>query len=282
MRQLFSIKNVLLIVALLQSGCVTTQSTVGPNSMIERISAPPATKIPETGDTIGILGVSGSNVFLNGERAQNGALVKVGDTITTGQNSSGLVDFTSGGFFQLDENTDPIFLVKRLSEGVCIFIRIFKGQSFLDKQDFCIESPVLEAISHSQINIIVTTQQSGITVLKGNVAMVRPQPVRVKAGQRIIVHKQDGISLKSLSEPQLADIVRWRNNYTFQGWCCADNKLHSSDRNQCTTGNFSFNKAQLERSCAPRSESPNIRFNLPLPPIRNKPPKMQNPSYTPG
>lgn len=108
MIRLIQLRAAFLMLVLLLSGCATTENKNGPDSLIRRIGAPPSdtasaggspSKMPETGDNIGVLGVSGPNVFLNGKQAQNGDLVKLGDTITTGKNSSGLIDFNDGGFF---------------------------------------------------------------------------------------------------------------------------------------------------------------------------------------
>ena len=136
-------------------------------------------------------------------------------------------------------------------------MRILVGEAFLDKQNFCFESPLLEAVSHSRINIHVIPQETEVTVVKGNVGVVRPAQSRsVKAGQKFGVTKDGKVMFDDLSESQITETVSWRNNFTFQGWCCTDNKLHLSDRDQCTAGNFSFNKTLLGRSCAPKSQAP--------------------------
>jgi hypothetical protein len=227
---------------------------------------------PETGEVIGTLGVSGPNVFNNGKRAQNGDPVRLGDTITTGQNSSGIIEFHSGGFFQLDENTDPIFLLKRLQKGICVVARIFSGQAFVDKQEFCIETPALDAVNNSQINIRVQAQLTGLTVLKGNVSLTRPSAAHVRAGQQAIVTEKGEVRLRRLSDAQLRETVRWRDSYTFHGWCCVDGRLVAADRDQCPAS-FSFDQTRLEKRCAPRSETPRLHFDFGLPIPRGSKPK---------
>lgn len=231
---------------------------------------------PAPGMRIGTLGVSGSNVFLNGKRARGGEPLRVGDTVSTGTSSSGMIDFANGGVFQLDQDTDPIFVVKRLQAGFCILARIFRGQVFVDKQQFCIETPALDAINNSRINIRVTPRQTGIIVLAGNVSVSRPQAMRIVASQQLIMTLQGEGRVRALGERELADSVRWRKNYTFSGWCCKDSKVYPSDREQCSAGGFSFDRALLEAQCRPRDE-PRFNFDFGLPiGGRHRPPEKPN------
>jgi hypothetical protein len=235
---------------------------------------------PVAGERIGTLGVAGSNVFLNGQRALGGEAIRVGDTVTTGNASSGLIEFADGGVFQLDQDTDPVFLVKRLQSGFCILARILRGQVFVDKQQFCIDSPALDAINNSRINIRVTAQQTGITVLQGNVSTLRPQAARILAGQQYVMNLRGVARMRQLNDAELADTVRWRNNYTFAGWCCKQQQVYPSDREQCGGGSFSFDRAGLEAQCKPR-ETPRIDFDFGRPMYpRPRPPT--RPTQQPG
>jgi len=237
-------------------------------------------KEPALGDRIGTLGVAGTQVFLNGTRAFGGEAIRVGDTVTTGSASSGLIEFADGGLFQLDQDTDPIFLVKRLQSGFCILSRILRGQVFIDKQQFCIDSPALDAINNSRINIRVSAQQTGITVLQGNVSVVRPQAARVLAGQQYVMNLRGVARMRQLDPDELLETVRWRNNYTFAGWCCKAQQVTPSDREQCGSGSFSFDRAALETQCTPRSEPRfDFDFGRPLYPHRRPPPP---PARQPG
>lgn len=238
-------------------------------------------KEPALGDRIGTLGVAGSQVFLNGNRAFGGEAIRVGDTVTTGNASSGLIEFADGGLFQLDQDTDPIFLVKRLQSGFCILSRILRGQVFVDKQQFCIDSPALDAINNSRINIRVTAQQTGITVLQGNVNVVRPQAARILAGQQYVMNLRGVARMRQLDPAELLETVRWRNNYTFAGWCCKAQQVTPSDREQCGTGRFSFDRALLETQCRPR-DPPQFDFGFGLP-MHSRPrptaPPTKQPNY---
>ncbi|GAO35409.1 hypothetical protein SCT_0795 [Sulfuricella sp. T08] len=235
---------------------------------------------PAMDERIGTLGVAGSQVFLNGTRALGGEAIHVGDTVTTGNASSGLIEFSDGGLFQLDQNTDPIFLVKRLQSGFCILAKILSGQVFVDKQPFCIDSPALDAINNSRINIRVTPQQTGITVLSGSVTVVRPESARILVSQQYIMTLQGEARTRQLSERELMEMLRWRKNYTFTGWCCKDQQVTHSDREQCGTAQFSFDRVLLEAKCRAR-DSPrfDLDFGLPMYP-RHRPtePPTQQPN----
>jgi hypothetical protein len=80
-----------------------------------------------------------------------------------------------------------------------------------------------------------------------------------------------------LNPAELSDIVRWRNNYTFSGWCCKQQQqVYPSDREQCSAGGFSFDRAQLEAQCRPRDE-PRFNFDFGLPMGgRHRPPERKN------
>ncbi len=217
---------------------------------------------PLPGERIGTLGVSGTNVFLNGRQARGGEPVKVDDTITTGAGSSGMIEFTDGGIFQLDENTDPIFVVKRLQAGFCILARIFSGQAYVDKQEFCIETPALDAINHSRINILITPQQTGLTVFEGSVDVSRPQAIRLLPSQRITMTPLgEDVRVRTLSRQELAESIGWRNSYAFSGYCCRDYQVSPSPQGQCSPQDFSFDRELLESRCRP-PDQPRFRFNI--------------------
>ena len=207
---------------------------------------------------IGVLGTAGPNVFLNSQHAQNGALVSEGDEVTTGANSSAIIDFTDGGFFQLDQNTDPLFLKQRLQAGYCILVRMMSGQAYLDKPAFCLETPTLTAINNSQVNIIATRQQSILTLLKGNVRITRPDTLSVRPGQQVTSTARGGISTRVLSKRALQDTTRWRSNYSFMGWCCVRNQIRKSPRQQCPAQDFSFNQQRLSTRCQQFEDLPMI------------------------
>lgn len=108
---------------------------------------------PKAGDVIGVLRVSGPNVWLNDAPAGDGVQVRLGNSLATGAGSGALLEFGDGGHLQLDQNTDPIF--EWLEQSKCILVRIFKGQAFLNKGRACIEGPNISLVLNSEVNVLV-------------------------------------------------------------------------------------------------------------------------------
>src|SRR5690242_1817148 len=81
---------------------------------------------------IGELGTSGVSVFRNGLPAASGTRIYSGDSVTTGPNSSGMILFANGGYFQLDQNTDPFFSWATVAGVRCILVKLANGQGYVD------------------------------------------------------------------------------------------------------------------------------------------------------
>lgn len=107
-------------------GCVPQQT-----GMINR---PPQ---PDSREIIGTLQAMGDRVFVNHRPASTGMRVYNGDNVSTGENSKAIVRFLQGGFVELDENTDPDFIKK----AYCLFIKVFRGQVYVEGKNICIETP---------------------------------------------------------------------------------------------------------------------------------------------
>jgi len=81
--------------------------------------------------TIGRLRIIGPNVRVNDASAIDGQTITSGDHVTTGAASSAYINFLSGGFIQLDENTDPGFnLVWEKTQCIFLILNHRKGQAF--------------------------------------------------------------------------------------------------------------------------------------------------------
>jgi hypothetical protein len=87
---------------------------------------------PNPPSRVGILEVSGTQVFVNGANAHSGEAIYDGNRVTTGASSSGRINLDGGGSLQLDENTDPVFRFQLLKEGWCLVVNIVSGQMFDD------------------------------------------------------------------------------------------------------------------------------------------------------
>ena len=233
-------------------------------------------------EPIGILGTSGTEVFVNHQHVANGTAIYENDDVSTGPNSSAIIEFSaSAGFLQLDQNTDPVFSWQ-LVEGVrCIFARIFSGQVYVDKTEFCLSTPAADVVSGSQINVTVSAQESVITLLQGKVTGTRPRTPSLVPGQEMVADAgQPNARIRNLSPAALAERVAWAGRYRFQGWCQDQNEIKPSFRDQCNPRNFSFSPPH---PVAPSNFelSPQRDIMFPRSP-RRSPPSQQRPTSSPG
>jgi hypothetical protein len=139
-------------------------------------------------EVLGSLEVDGSNAFVNGSRAYNGASVRDGDVVTTGAATGVRVRLRDGGFVQLDENTDPVFRLFR--EGGCLLVKIATGQAFVDARRICIEDPNLVAVLNSKVNWRFDAARSVVTVLEGSASVERPAPVGLGQYDQYLVRER--------------------------------------------------------------------------------------------
>lgn len=235
---------------------LTTQRWLQCLAGIVCIVLPACTPAPrlDANHPIGTLGVAGGNVTLNDKPGSNGAPVYVGDRVATGPASSAIIDFTDGGYFQLDQNTDPLFVIERLQAGICILAHLLVGQVFVEKREFCLETPDIQAINNSEINVQVTGDRTLLTVVRGKVTLRRPSGAPITTAQQLMAsQKKQQATVRNVSSDELAELLRWRGGYRFRGWCCRNGKLSQSDRNDCAAQLFSFNRQLLEKSCAVKS-----------------------------
>jgi hypothetical protein len=167
---------------------------------------------------VGILEVSGLQVFVNGTSAQSGEAINNGDRVTTGVGSSGLIELDTGGSLQLDENTDPLFTFQLLKEGWCLVVNIASGQEFDDTHSGgCVEivTPDSSALVSSSVNVHVGNSGSTWTVLEGAVRFTRPAGTVVRPLESVMVSKGRIVSTRRLSSNEAAHMTEWRSKYGF-------------------------------------------------------------------
>lgn len=238
-------------------------------------------ELPPQRTQIGILGTSGTEVFVNQQRVATGTAIYENDDVSTGPNSSAIIDFVGGGFFQLDQNTDPVFSWQ-LVEGVrCIVARILSGQVYVDKAEFCLSTPAADVVSGSQINVRVTAQQSTVTLLQGRVTGTRPRTPPLVPGQEMVADAgQPTARIRQLNQAALTERIAWSGRYRFQGWCQDQNQVKPSFRDQCDPRNFSFAPPQ---PAAPSNFEtfPERDIMFPRAP-RRSPPRQPRPPSSPG
>lgn len=174
-------------------------------------NAPPEPRCAKEGRRqIGIVSVDGNAGFINGQPLASSEQVCEGDEVSTGAHTSARVDLMGGGYVQLDENTDPFFL---LAEGGCIIIRMLKGQAYVDAKTACVQTEKIDTQLHSAINIEEGAKRTRLTVLEGTVEFRVPTQPPLTAGQQLILKPGQPPRVKKLSKKQLARVIHWRQRY---------------------------------------------------------------------
>jgi hypothetical protein len=189
---------------------------------------------------VGELGVAGPNVFVNNVAAKPGTWINAGDSVTTGPGSSAMIVFASGGFFQLDANTDPFFSWATVEGARCVLVRIFRGQGYVQGGSTCISSPASDALAQSAVNMVVSDQTSVFTLLDGHLKVSRPGPATLMPGQEVRVGPRNAVpQVRTLTPDELHARVQWRSNYQFVGWCGSAGAAVQTPVDRCA-GQFSF------------------------------------------
>ena len=168
---------------------------------------------------VGILEVSGSQVFVDGASAQSGQSIYNGNRVTTGAGSSGLIDLDLGGTLQLDQNTDPIFKFQLLKEGWCLVVNIVSGQIFDDTHSgTCVQinTPDGSGVVASSVNVHVGGSGSTWTVVQGAVRLVRPAGTTIHPYDSVMVSKERIVSTRRVSSDELGRLTEWRFKYRFR------------------------------------------------------------------
>lgn len=189
---------------------------------------------------VGELGAYGPNVFVNNQAAHAGTWIYAGDSVTTGPASSAMIVFASGGYFQLDESTDPFFSWETIEGARCVLVRIFHGQGYVNGGSTCISSPTSDALAHSAVNIAVSADASVFTLLEGTLSVSRPGRVTLTPGQE--VRSDAGAAeprVRTLSPAEQQGRVAWRSRYQFLGWCGPAGQAVQIPLDQCAR-QFSF------------------------------------------
>jgi hypothetical protein len=171
--------------------------------------------------TVGRLRTIGPNVSVDGEPARDGQMITVGDRLQTGADSSAYVFFLSGGFVQLDENTDPFFrIVWDGTECGILILGIRVGQAYHEAGHQC---RTVARTTHGEwtqpprqvnlFNLKVNDQESVFTLLDGKMSLSKPTDVPLKPGQQIRVSAAGVEDIKSLSDLAQEEVTRWRKRF---------------------------------------------------------------------
>lgn len=170
---------------------------------------------PPREDTIARLAVDGQNAYINGVRAPHGSYVRDGEVVTTGPATSANLIFNSGASIQLDQNTDPLF--KLLRQGACMLIEIARGQAAVATNNACVEFSTVRfdtrGLAHSLINIRAAEREVRVTVIEGQVEMLRPGATILNANQEYIATEGGRWQVRQITPAQAAGTGAWTKDY---------------------------------------------------------------------
>ncbi|MEO7400766.1 MAG: hypothetical protein ABIV07_08370 [Polaromonas sp.] len=172
-----------------------------------------------------ITSIEGRNAFVDpgnsgaARPAQPGQTLLAGDRFYTGPGTRMKIDFRSGGYIELDENTDPS-LFQDLG---CLVVSLFRsGRIFVDKSDACIES--LGTKSQQFSKVVYSVMPAGpyvqITVVEGKARTLQPAVVEAPAGWRIDLNSRailaDGRPYQ-VTEETVRQSIAWTLYYRNRG-----------------------------------------------------------------
>ena len=171
---------------------------------------------PDSGGAIGVLHITGPNVWLNDSPATDGAPVYLGNSVATGAGSYATVEFADGGYLQVDENTDPDW--EWLEESMCLLIRIFKGRVYLKKSQTCVQTLDLSLKMDSEVNLVVPPPPAPteVTVIRGSAEVTLPtQRLKLVQGQqlRAIAHAPE---VKNVSPAVTRSLTEWHTQFPIK------------------------------------------------------------------
>ena len=168
-----------------------------------------------------ITSIEGRNAFVDlgnngaGQPAQVGQTLLAGDRFFTGPQTHMKIEFASGGYIEIDENTDPS-LFQDLN---CLVVSLFRrGRIFVDKSDACIES--LGTRSQQFSKVVYSVMPAGpylqLTVVDGEARTVLPTVLAAPKGWRIDVNSRgvlgDGRAYR-VSDETLRQAIEWTQYY---------------------------------------------------------------------
>lgn len=168
-----------------------------------------------------ITSIEGPNAFVDlgnhgaGQPAQVGQTLLAGDRFFTGPRTRMKIEFASGGYMEIDENTDPS-LFQDLN---CLVVSLFRrGRIFVDKSDACIES--LGTRSQQFSKVVYSVMPAGpylqLTVVDGEARTLLPAVLTAPRGWRIDVNSRgvlgDGRAYR-VSEETLRQSIEWTQYY---------------------------------------------------------------------
>lgn len=222
---------------------------------------PPSLYVTSPG-RLGIIEVSGPEVYVDGRQGRSGDEIFDGAHVSTGLGSSARIRFADGGFCQLDENTDPWFSIGRdpVTGKKCLHVRVGFGQIYMYKHDVCFDTPDVAGIMNSKANFKITgDQETIIALIEGGAHIHRPAGLILTSKQLAVFSKGNIVEgPRMMSDKEIREIPSWIHRFHFpniptsdQGWCCAYGKLSQTSRQDCERnhGFFSHDRNEAMQKC---------------------------------
>jgi hypothetical protein len=176
---------------------------------------------------VGHVRVAGENAKLDGKPARTGMKIRSGSVVTTGPDSSVLIDLAGGGTIQIDENTDPEFSlwlrgerVEHVDENQCE-IRVERingrvaGQTMKCAVTVSTEIGPLTFKPEGEFNLSVEGRVATLTTREGQANVERPTNVTLWARQQISARDARASSPTSPSRRDIDETFRWQTKYKF-------------------------------------------------------------------
>jgi beta-lactam-binding protein with PASTA domain len=175
---------------------------------------------PRAPEVIGTLKIQGPNVTVNGTSATDGMAFHSGDVVATGPASRARLWLNTGGFIQLEENTDP-GIVKTIREGLCWIIINIRVGMFGAQTGDCgqiAKGPHgNESIVLSQYVLAVSGQASVLSLLAGSAEVRNRRQVRVGEGQQVVMTRDFISDPRRMSGREIQLLVDWLGSFDFTG-----------------------------------------------------------------
>ena len=171
---------------------------------------------------IATLEITGPDVTVNRTPASSGMRIKNQDYIATGPGSRARLSFFSGGYLQLEENTDPGFWQRQVGTGKCIIQYALERGTVSGETGDC--DAVIAGVWGNEIRIgskyIVTAGPAStiLAILKGQ-ATIRGGPggpaVTVREAEQVVVSQGAISAPRRLSQSELRRLNDYLESYRF-------------------------------------------------------------------
>ena len=193
----------------------------------------PVARAPQPSPTpaqreIATLQIIGPNVTVNRSPASNGMAIKNGDYIATGPASRARLEFFSGGYLQLEENTDPGIWEDLLAIGKCVIEFVLHQGTGSGETGDCVASDTtpegIEILIGSKYVLTAGPAATVLTILEGQATILEGQAtarderaVQVGAGEQVVISRGAITAPRRLNEVELRLLSDYLGSYDFTG-----------------------------------------------------------------